>query len=375
MTAARITKLSTGVENPAPYYLGDGVTDLFGPYLAAHPFDRVVIVTTPPLLDRFGRALSAAVQAYGIATEVALIPDGEVHKNWSTLATLCDRLVAMGVTRDSVLVALGGGVVGNVVGLAAGLTFRGIRYVEVPTTLMAQTDGVLSNKQAVNGTLGKNHFGMYHAPLFVWADVAYARQEPLRQTRSAVVEGIKNGLVNDAAWLDRLAAQLRRGPEWIAANLRDFALELIQSKLEILRADPSEKGEALVLEYGHTFGHAIEWLSRGSLYHGEAVAMGMCAAAELSHARGIAGRELVELHYHLLDDVLGVPVRIPASLDPRRVVAAMLADNKRKGRGLRCILLEEPGRLHRPDGELLVEVAEPDALQALAGAGAGAVAA
>jgi 3-dehydroquinate synthetase len=365
MTSPRITELSTCLEHPAPYYLGDGVVDLLGAYLRRHTFDRVVLVTTAPLMERFGDELVAAVRAYDLTLPVVLIPDGEIYKNWETLTSLCDRLVAIGVTRESVLLALGGGVVGNVVGLAAGLIFRGIRYVEVPTTLMAQTDGVLSNKQAVNGRLGKNHFGMYHAPLFVWADVAYVRREPPRQTRSAVVEGIKNGLVNDAAWLDRLEDQLRRGPEWTAAHLREFVLGLIESKLAILRIDPSEKREAVILEYGHTFGHAIEWICRGTLHHGEAVSIGMCAAAELSHALGLASREVVDLHYHLLGDVLGAPVRLPVGVDPQRIVRTMLSDNKRKGSGVSCLLLEVPGRLHNPGGDFLVEVREDDALLAL----------
>lgn len=365
-----IIELSTELERPCPYYLGEGMLHHFPRYLDRHSYDRVALVSSRSLFDLFGRDFAQMLAEHGVQPIVVLIEEGEPHKDWQTLSTLCEQLLAAGVTRESIIISLGGGMIGNVVGLAAGLIYRGIRYIEVPTTLMAQTDGVLSNKQAINGRLGKNQFGLYHAPLFIWSDVAYSRRESLRQTRSAVVEGIKNGFVNDAAWLERLAGELRQGLEGVLGDFKRFTLGLIQSKLSIIRQDPTEKGFAIVLEYGHTFGHAIEWLSKGSIYHGEAVAMGMCAAARLSTRLGLTTPDVVQLHEHVIGELLGAPTRIPVQYEPQAIYRAMLSDNKRTGAHLRCLLLERPGRLHNPHGDYMVQVGESDVLHALAGTAA-----
>jgi 3-dehydroquinate synthase len=365
MSERKIHTLSTGLAVASPYYLGEGILKEFPRHLEPFEHDRIFLVTSLPLLDRFGRDFSRMLDGAGIPNRIVTIEEGEANKSWRTLSGLCERLVEAGVTRSSILLALGGGVVGNVVGLAAGLTYRGIRYIEVPTTMMAQTDGALSNKQAINGQAGKNQFGLYHAPLFVWADVAYLRQEPARQIKSAIVEGVKNGLVNDEVWLEVLASYLRDGMETIQERLEELTLDLIRSKLAILAKDPTEKRDAIVLEYGHTFGHAIEWLARGSLYHGEAVGIGMCIAARLSHGLGILSREGVERHYHLLGDLLGTVVELPPGIDPAGVCQVMLADNKRTGPDLRCLLLEDLGRPYRFQGDYLVRVSEREALGAM----------
>ena len=359
-----IRELNTGLTESCPYYLGEGILDAFPQFLAPYEHDRLFLITSPSLFLRFGRDFSLMLDDNGIPHTLLTIQEGEMHKSWQTLSDLCERLVATRATRRSILVALGGGVIGNVVGMAAGLTYRGLRYIEVPTTLMAQTDGTLSNKQAINGNGGKNQFGLYHAPLFVWSDIAYVRREPVRQIKSAIVEGIKNGLVDDPAWLERLAEILRHGIERV--HLEEFTFELIRSKLAILAKDPTEKRHAIVLEYGHTFGHAIEWLSRGELHHGEAVSIGMCVAARLSCQLGIASREVLEQHRYLLGELLDTPVDVPPSLAPRSIYQATLADNKRTGEGLRCLLLQSPGTLYNPGGDYLVPVTQEQALSALA---------
>jgi len=380
MNTEEITKLETSAEEevielevdlgqPCPYYLGDNIVNYFPEYLRRFPHDKVVVVSSRIPNELFGDALFQALDSQGASVIRLVIDDRESSKNWRTLSSLCEALIEAGVTRDSILVALGGGVVGNVVGLAAGLVFRGIRYVEVPTTLMAQTDSVLSRKQAINGSTGKNQFGLYHTPLFIWSDVAYSRREPVRQTRSAVVEGIKNGLVNSPEWLDELIGILQAGIDNVYQNFEQFTLRLVQSKLSILERDPNEKKEAIILEYGHTFGHAIEWLSRGSIYHGEAVSIGMCTAAHLSLEMGLMEKDVLELHYYVLQELLGAPVRVPEELTPAQICNAMLSDNKRTSTGLSCLLLEKPGRLYRPNGSYLTKVSPEQVRQALQAAG------
>lgn len=362
--------LDTGLASPSPYYLGNGMLEAFPLYLAEHDFDRLFFVTSPFLDSLFGSDFRYMLKAAGLHCETLHVPEGERNKSWRALVELCERLVDRGLTRQSIIIVMGGGMLGNLAGLAASLIYRGVRYIEVPTTLMAQTDGTLSNKQAVNGRSGKNQFGTYHPPLFVWADAQYLRHEPIRQIKSAVVEGVKNGFVHDGAWLDTLQRALAGGLDGMLEDPVELTLALIDSKRSILARDPSEKGYGVVLEYGHTFGHAIEWLSEGQLLHGEAVAIGMCAAARLGRHLGILPEPVVERHRQVLGDLLGVPTEIPSGLDPLDICRAMRADNKRTGKELRFLILEDIGRLHAEDRGFLVPVPESDVLCAL-GAGVG----
>jgi 3-dehydroquinate synthase len=271
------------------------------------------------------------------------------------LQSLSERLVAAGATKDSLLLALGGGVIGNLVGLTAALLYRGVRFVEIPTTIMAQTDGTLSNKQAINGAAGKNQFGVYHAPLFIWSDCHYARSEPLRQRRAGVVEGIKNVLVSQRD-TSQAEAMLELGDD--PNRLAELVLMLVRSKLPIIQRDPTERGYGIVLEYGHTFGHAIEWAAQGQLFHGEAVAIGMCVAAELSHALGYMSEDFLAEHYRLLDR-LNVPTSLPAGTTAEAVYETMLRDNKRTKRGVTYILLSGCGEVLR-SGEHYSITVEPE---------------
>jgi 3-dehydroquinate synthase len=260
-------------------------------------------------------------------------------------------------------------VIGNIVGLASALLYRGVRFIEVPTTIMAQTDSTLSNKQAINGQRGKNQFGVYHAPLFVWADAAYAAAEPSRQQRAGIVEGIKNVFISE----DCTAAADVLLQEWQAGNrMYELLRLLIDSKLAILRRDPSEKQACVILEYGHTFGHAVEWLA-GNLYHGEAVAIGMCLAAETSHALGHMSRSFLQDHYRFLGTRLGVPTRLPKNISAAKLLHAMRSDNKRTKKGLRFLLLRGCGEFVNPEGDFQTAVPPEQLADVLRGIEAEAV--
>lgn len=360
MPQDRIVSLSTGLAADCPYHLGDGILDLLPDFLRAHPFDEVFLVTGESLVTLLGADMARTLTAADIPTTVVTVAEGEANKSWPALTRLCEQLVAAGLTRDSLVVSLGGGMVANLVGLAAGLIYRGIRHVDVPTTMLNITDGALSNKQAINGLQGKNQFGLYKAPLFIWADVAYIRSEPPRQVKSAIVEGIKNGLVNDRTWFERLERTLDDRLTAVHGDLCGFVRAVVQSKLDILAQDPGERGMAIVLEYGHTVGHAVEWLSDGRFYHGEAVGIGMCAAARLGVRLGLTPVEVLERQEHLIGDVLRSPVAIPADLSPERLVDVLLSDNKRgAGDDIRFILLEDVGRPHNPSGDYTVLVPQP----------------
>jgi 3-dehydroquinate synthetase len=355
-----IIELSSGVTPSCPYYLGDGIAGQLPDYLQRHAFDEIYLVTSDRLHAWFGKELARTLSDAGIAVNLVTVREGESAKGWQQLTELCEGLVAAGVTKDSVVMALGGGVISNIAGLAAGLTYRGIRFVDIPTTMLNLTDGALSNKQAVNGSLGKNQFGMYHAPLFIWADVAYTRQEPIRQHRSAIAEAIKNGLVNDAAWFEHLDGLLTPDLAAVHEDLLGFCHDVVRSKLSILALDPGERHAGIMLEYGHTVGHAVEFLSNGRLLHGEAVGIGMCAAAKVGVRLGITDPEVLPRQEHILRERLGAPVALPEELTAEQVVEVILSDNKRRaGAAIRLVLVPGIGTVQCAEGDYETPVAEP----------------
>jgi 3-dehydroquinate synthase len=321
-----------------------------------HSVDRLFLLTDPFIFDLFGGTFFNKIKQTFPATDIYLLPRGETCKTFDVLQQLCDRLVGKGVSKRSLLIAFGGGSVGNITGLAAGLIFRGIRFVEVPTTITHQTDGMLSNKQAVNGKYGKNNFGLFHAPIFAWADTRYTETEPLRFKRSGIIEGIKNGFIDQKEFIPFLERAIRRKGDYSSQQLTDLCFKLIRSKLEILKKDPTERHYGIILEYGHTFAHAIEWLSKGALTHGEAVSFGMKIAAELSLKLGYIDDEAVSLHYRLIDDVLALRPRLPEHLNPSNIFNTMVVDNKKIGRDVRYVLLQCIGRCKKEQGDYLVHV-------------------
>jgi 3-dehydroquinate synthetase len=264
----KVITLSTHLEKPSPFYFGYGIHQSFLSELEKYSFDKIFFFTEPHLFESYGKELYDQISAK-YPCSVEFVPAGEKCKYFPVLEETCEKLIAKGASKKSILLAFGGGTVGNVVGLAAGLIYRGIRFVEIPTSMTGQTDSTLSNKQAVNGGTGKNHFGLYHAPLFIWADTKYLKTEPPFSRRSGIIEGIKNGFISDENFLEYLEQSLNPELDFTDAKLTEIAYKIILSKLPILQQDPSEKGYAITLEYGHTFGHGIEWLEKIS--HGEAV--------------------------------------------------------------------------------------------------------
>jgi 3-dehydroquinate synthetase len=319
------------------------------PCLARHSFDRLFFCAEEHVFRLHGQRLYDAARRH-FPCQLQFLPAGEACKSFNVLAELCESFVSGNISKKSIVIALGGGVVGNLVGLAAGLTFRGVRYVEVPTTMTAQTDGTLSNKQAINGRKGKNHFGLYHSPLFIWSDTAYLHTEPAESRRCGIVEGIKNGFIADASFLDYLEEELNPALDYSDEQLTELAYRIIQSKLTILRRDPSEKRESIVLEYGHTFGHALEWLARGKLSHGGAVGIGMKLAARLGRELGLISQDLVERHDYLIDDRLGMSAAVPATVTADVPLDAMIHDKRRPARTSASCSWNEPGGATTPRG-------------------------
>lgn len=351
----KVIQLSTELEKASPFYFGYDIQDKFVSELEKYTFDKIFFFTEPHLFEFYGKELYEKISSK-FPCVIEFVPPGEKCKYFSVLEETCENLIAKGASKKSILLAFGGGTVGNVVGLAAGMVYRGIRFIEVPTTMTGQTDSTLSNKQAVNGKTGKNHFGLYHAPIFIWVDTKYLKTEPAFSKRSGIIEGIKNGFISDHTFLDYLAEVLKPDVKFTEEELYQLAYNIIISKLEILKQDPGEKGYGIILEYGHTFGHGIEWLEQGKVSHGEAVSFGMKIAAELGKELGLISPEDVELHYYLIEEKLGFNNPFPAAITTQTLMDAMIADNKKTGEALRFVLLDKIGQCYNPEGDFLVTV-------------------
>jgi 3-dehydroquinate synthetase len=204
-----IEDLQTCLACPSPLYLSRAIADQLLAVLADHDSDALFVFSEPQVFAQHGQALLDRLQERHRCS-LQLVGSGDSCKRFASLEEVLEGLIAAGASKRSILIAFGGGAVGNLVGMAAALLFRGVRYVEIPTTMTGQTDSVLSNKQAINGRSGKNLFGTYHAPLFIWADTAYLASEPLASCRSGIVEGIKNGFIADPPFLDELEQMLER---------------------------------------------------------------------------------------------------------------------------------------------------------------------
>lgn len=349
----KMIRFKTYLSPDPTYYFGNNILEELGNLLLEQEHDRIYLITNETLLDLYGGEITDMFNKKGILYETLTIPDSEHDKSFATLENLCDTLVDKFVTKGSIIIGFGGGCLTNIVGLASGLIFRGIRYIEIPTTFMGITDSCLSNKQAVNGKFGKNQYGIYYAPIFIFGDTKYLQTESLAGRKSAIAEGIKNAFINDATLLPYYEDVLENADldHLDPITLTDLAYNVICSKLEILKQDPSEKLFAMALEYGHTFGHAIEFFSGGSIPHGIAVAKGMCIAAEISYKLGYMSREEVDLHYRLFGEKLNIDLKIPENISADDIMDTILADNKKTVKGVKYVILEKIGECLNPDGD------------------------
>jgi 3-dehydroquinate synthase len=324
-----------------PIHIGSGLissAQLYAPHLAGGGAAIVTNeVVAPIYLSKVKQALASAR-----VTEI-VIADGEQAKSWQTLNRVFDALLKARCGRDTLVIALGGGVVGDLAGFAAAVYQRGVPFVQVPTTLLAQVDSSVGGKTAINHALGKNMIGAFHQPCAVISDVATLDTLPERELRSGVAEVIKHGLALDAAffeWIEKnIAALVARKPEALTYAVRRSC----ELKARIVAEDERESGARALLNFGHTFGHAIEaGTGYGAWLHGEAIAAGMVMAAELSALMGHLKKTEVSRVRELLKRA-GLPVAGPA-LAPERLMELMSLDKKAAKGKTRFVLLEALGR-------------------------------
>ena len=324
-----------------PIHIGAGIIGSYGLYQPHLAGGSAAIVTNdvvaPLYLAKVRKALGAAR-----VTEIAL-PDGEQTKSWQTLNKVFDALLEARCGRDTLIVALGGGVVGDLAGFAAAVYQRGVPFIQVPTTLLAQVDSSVGGKTAINHALGKNMIGAFHQPRAVISDVATLDSLPERELRSGIAEVIKHGLALDVAffeWIEKnIAALVARKPEALTHAVRRSC----ELKARIVAEDERESGARALLNFGHTFGHAIEaGTGYGAWLHGEAVAAGMVMAAELSLLMGHLKKTEVGRVRDLLKRA-GLPAAGPA-LAPERLIELMALDKKAAKGRTRFVVLEALGR-------------------------------
>ena len=327
-----------------PIHIASGLLARAGELLDPFaPRGRLAVVSDTSVMAAHGAALTAGLAAAGIAADVIALPPGEASKDWATLQRVTEQLLALGVERGDAVLAFGGGVVGDLTGFAAAILRRGCRFVQLPTTLLAQVDSSVGGKTAINAAAGKNLVGAFHQPAMVLIDPDLLDTLPPRELRAGYAEVVKYGLIGDAGffeWCEASAAALLAGDA--AARVQAIAASC-RAKAAIVAADEREEHDRrALLNLGHTFGHALEAECGFSdrLLHGEAVAIGMALAFGFSAARGLcSGADAARVARHLAG--VGLPVHprdIGLTGRAAPLVAHMAQDKKMAGGRLAFIL-------------------------------------
>ncbi len=325
-----------------PIWIGAGLLDDAARWRDAIGGRHVLVVSDENVAPRYARKVSEGLPAKSLTQLV--FPPGEAYKTLASCAATFDALAAMGASRDATIIALGGGVIGDMAGFAAACWMRGIAFVQMPTTLLAMVDSSVGGKTAVDLPQGKNLVGAFHQPRAVVIDTNTLQTLPERELRSGLAEVVKYGALGDAgffAWLERnVDALLLRDPQALATAIETSCL----AKAGIVARDETEQGERALLNFGHTFGHALETAAGyGSLLHGEAIAIGMVLAARLSARLQRAGTADATRLQVLLQRC-GLSTALPAGTDVRRLLDLMRLDKKNLSGRLRLILWRGVGR-------------------------------
>ncbi|HYD47583.1 MAG TPA: 3-dehydroquinate synthase [Terriglobales bacterium] len=308
------------------------------------PAAPVHVITNPTVAAIYYDIAAAALAEAGFQPHKVEIGDGEQHKNLATLATIYDRILAFGSERSAAVLALGGGVVGDIAGFAAATVLRGVPYVQVPTTLLAQVDSSVGGKTAINHKLGKNLIGAFYQPRLVVIDLATLATLPRRELLAGLAEVIKYGAILDAALFDRLEQQLAA----LLALSPEIAGEVIARccaiKADVVSRDERESDWRAVLNFGHTLGHALEAVTEYRRFlHGEGVAIGMVGAARLSQRLGLCDRSAADRLATLLGRA-GLPTEVPSEIGAGVLADAMLHDKKASSGEVRFVCLEAIGK-------------------------------
>jgi 3-dehydroquinate synthase len=370
MTGERTIRIPVAVETAAAGYdviIERGALARLAAYSAAvAPGRRWAILTDTTVRDLWGGAALASFESAGLEAQTVAFEPGEASKSRATWAALTDRLIELGYGRDSGIVALGGGVAGDLAGFVAATWMRGVPLVQAPTTLLAMVDASVGGKTGLDVPAGKNLVGAFKWPAVVVVDPTVLRTLPDDVYRAGFAEAVKHAAVADAdhlAWLEAQAgALLRRDESTLAALIR----RSIEIKAAVVSRDPVESGLRAILNFGHTVGHAIERQSDYGLPHGFAVAIGMVAEARLGERLGLTRPGTAERLASLLAR-LGLPVAVPPDMPADAIAGHARRDKKNRESRIRCALVTRPGEPARTEtGEWAIPVSDEDLRESLA---------
>lgn len=325
-----------------PIHIGHGILQQADLIVSCLPQKRVAIVSNTTVAPLYLDKLRAALEKQGVSSVPIILPDGEAYKNWETLNVIFDALLKNHCERNTAILALGGGVVGDLTGFAAATYLRGVPFIQIPTTLLAQVDSSVGGKTGINHPLGKNMIGAFYQPRMVLTDSATLATLPDREFRAGLAEIIKYGLIRDPAFFDWLEQNMRRLLARAPVTLNEAIQRSCENKAEIVAADEKEKGIRALLNLGHTFGHAIEnGMGYGVWLHGEAVAAGTVLAAELSRRMKLIGDADVQRIRKIFVQA-GLPVAAP-KMPAEKYLQLMTLDKKVEAGKTRFIVLNRIG--------------------------------
>ena len=326
-----------------PIYIGSGLLDRLHAFVSPLAPTSITIVTNEVVAPLYAERARSALAGVAAATAVVQLPDGERHKQWPSVAHVLDSMVQARVDRRGVILALGGGVVGDIAGFAASIYMRGVRHVQVPTTLLSQVDSSVGGKTGINHSGGKNLIGAFHQPSAVVSDTDTLKTLPARELSAGLAEVLKHGLVADAGYFERIVAALDSLRAGDGVALAEAIAGSCEIKASIVARDEKEAGERALLNLGHTFGHAIEAMTGYSRWlHGEAVGCGLVLVAQLSHAVG----SLTASDAHRIRAAVasaGLPTRIEG-LSASGAIETMRGDKKTDAGQTRFIVIDRIGK-------------------------------
>lgn len=338
-------------ERSYPILIENGFLKELGEYIKSQiPTARRSFVITNTVVDTlYGDVVMQSLDAAGLSPAKGVIPDGEEYKSLQTATDLYDRLVAHSLDRSSVVISLGGGVVGDIAGFVASTFMRGLSFVQVPTTLLAQVDSSIGGKVAVNHPAGKNLIGAFYQPQLVFIDTATLNTLPKAELIAGMGEVIKHGMIVNADYFDWVEANLTRIDNLEPMTLNQLVFGSCTIKGRIVEVDEHERNIRATLNFGHTIGHALETLTHYRRYrHGEAVAIGMAQATRLAHLKGMIKPLHVERLINLLRNA-GLPVAFPEDIAPADILETIKQDKKSFQGKVKLILPTAIGQMQITD--------------------------
>ena len=342
-----------------PIYIGTDLIDQANLFGACEKATSIYIVTNTTVAPLYAARLTKTLGTFGKHVRTITLPDGESYKDWKNLQLIFDDLLKFGADRQTMLIALGGGVIGDMTGFAAASFMRGIRFIQVPTTLLAQVDSSVGGKTGINHPLGKNMIGSFHQPVAVIADLNTLKTLPPRELSAGLAEVVKHGAIADAQFLDWIETNAEALLACDTNAMGHAVLRSCEIKSAVVSADEREGGIRATLNFGHTFGHAIEaGMGYGEWLHGEAVGCGMVMGADLSCRLNLISKTELERLTRIIKS-MNLPT-VPPKFGAERYMELMQVDKKTEGGQIRYVILEKIGKAQIqsvPDAQVIETLA------------------